>query len=207
MTESGLLQFGLFGGNINLLKAGFERAVFRRKTGGKATAGEEPKEEAEFEAPALLAFFLRFLETKSGAFFLLADPELMTIASWFESAWTESLKVRPVRALSFSRFLHGLAEEAKGKESFVLSLSRPSRLPSLERLREGREKAVSRFCRAQGGAFLPLPLEGERSFATGRLLSLLFQVIYGAGRKLKVNIYTQPKVDKLKKMLNDQIYG
>ena len=242
LTESGLLQFGLFGGDPSALIAGFESALppiltgaegrekglSLRESRGKAfnaRAGAKTKKQAAADrmleglrkapaklapqeglATAALAFFLRFLDTKGGELFFLTDEGPAEIASWFESAWAESLSLshHPVRAVSFSGFLHGQAE-GTGRKTFILSLNRRSE-GFLGRMQAEREKALRRFCIEQGTAFLPLNIfKGGRSHVIGQILALLFQVTEGAGRSR--DIYAQPKVDKLKKTLYNQMYG
>ena len=235
LTESGLLQFGLFGGDPAALIAGFESAVQIKESNGKCTntaAGTNRRSGArnpagtdqrpagpldsdggargggDTEAKTVLAFFLKFLETKGGRLFLLTDEGLAAIACWFESAWAESftLSTHPVRACLVSDFLHGFAEETNEK-TFVLSLKRRPARSVLGRMQAARETALRRFCKGQGAAFLPLNFfRGERSFVIGQILALLFQVTESAGRFLQADIYSQPKVDKLKKTVYNQIY-
>ena len=154
----------------------------------------------------VLSFLLKFLKTGHKAF-LIADSLFLPLARWFEMSWSESLfaakgaKVFPVRACGFSDFSHGLLEEVSSKRErvFVLSLRAQSAFESLNRWEKAREKALREVLERKGVSCLFLDFQGNRDFLLGTMAAVFLKVIYGAGKALKLDIYSQDLIDDAKK--------
>ena len=187
-TLSGFLQAHLTGLELEAFSEGFlEWRTFQK------------------ESEKILSFFLDFLKTgKKG--FLLVDSAFLPLAQWFEASWAESLfkeevqKIYPVRAFSLSDILHAYLEEVSflGKETFVLSLRRPSSIEQLNQWEKERGKVLQEVLKQRGVSFLSFEFPGNQDFFRGYLMALFFQIIYGVGKTVKADIYTQPWVDSCK---------
>lgn len=188
-TQSGFLQAGLTGLNLKRFSEGFLKNRF-----------------ADQISEQILLFFFKFLKTGHKAF-LITDPLFLSLARWFEASWSESLfkeksqKVFPVRACNASDFSHGFLEEMSLNQpgAFVLSLRMLSAFRSLNRWEEEREKTLKRILKRKGGSCLFLDFKGDRDFLLGTLAVVFFKVIYGAGKALKVDIYSQDLIDDTKR--------
>lgn len=202
-TESGLLQAHLTGLNVKQFREGFIK--------GRELPNETIK---------VFTFFLKFLKEKGGECFLFSDSSLLPLIQWFEVSWAESLfkrkQIPSVRSSLFSSLCHGQLEEiaVKGKAAFVLGLNH---LPATEnsspvtdnnrlifkklnQCQLERKRVLKILLKKKEVPFLFLNFTMNRSFLMGYLIALFFQIIYGAGNHLKVDIYTQPQVDSYKKL-------
>ena len=202
-TESGLLQAHLTGLDIKQFSEGFIK-------------GREPHNEIK----KAFAFFLNLIKKRGGECFLFSDPSLLELIQWFEVSWAESLfkekQVYPVKACTFSSLYHGRLEEisTKGKSAFVVGLNHLSSpkhssfitrnnhaaFENLNHWKSERERVLKILLKKKEVSFLFLNFTMNRNFLLGYLIALFFQVIYGIGTSLKVNIYTQPQVDRYKKL-------
>lgn len=202
-TESGLLQAHLTGLDVKQFSEGFIK-------------GCEPHDEIK----KTFACFLSLIKKRRSECFLLSDPSLLELIQWFEMSWAESLfkknQVYPVKACTFSSLYHGRIEEisAKGKSVFVMGLNHFSSsehsffsdrnshtaFESLNHWKSERERVLKILLKKKEVSFLFLNFTMNRNFLLGYLIALFFQVIYGMGTSLKVNIYAQPQVDRYKKL-------
>ena len=193
-TLSGFLQAHLMGLKLeDFLKGFLEWRIFQK------------------ESEKILSFFLDFLKTgKKG--FLLVDSTFLPLAQWFEASWAESLfkedvkRIYPVRAFELSDIFHAYLEEVAflRQEAFVLSLRRPSSVEPLNQWEKKREQALQTILKQREVSFLSFEFPVNQDFFRGYLMALFFQVIYGVGKTIKADIYSQPWVDSCKQLFPNE---
>lgn len=157
---------------------------------------------------------------KGGECFLYSDSSLLQLIQWFEVSWAESLfkgkQIPSLRSSLFSSLCHGQLEEiaVKGKAAFVLGLNHLLTtehsstitgnnhliFKELNQWNKEREKILKVLLKKKEIPFLFLNFTMNRSFLMGYLIALFYQIIYGVGKHLKVDIYNQPQVDSYKKL-------
>ena len=190
-TLSGFLQARLMGLDLKLFSEGFKQGCRLQSEREKA-----------------LLFFLKFLREGEKCF-LLVDSSFDLLARWFATSWAESLSKSKVpgalRVLSFSDLFHGYLEEVSAckTKAFVMGLKRSSTFKDLNSWERERERVLQSLLERSAGAFLFFHFPGKKDFTLGYLISFFFQVIHGAGKEMKADIYTQPSVDNFKRLFHN----
>lgn len=190
-TLSGFLQARLMGLDLKLFSEGFKRACQLQSEWEKA-----------------LLFFLKFLKEGEKCF-LPVDSSFDLLARWFATSWGESLSksktLGSLRVLSFSDLFHGYLEEVSSceKRAFVLGLRESSVFKDLNTWERKREKVLWSLLGKSGSTFLFFHFPEKKAFTLGYLISFFFQMIYGVGKEMKVDIYTQPSVDNFKRLFHN----